>query len=301
MLVNNACCDGNLLLSWGPKWDGEFDAAQKARFLEVGDWLRRNGEAIYATRGGPWTFCDWGGSTRRGPDAYLHVLQWPGETLRLPAIAGRKLTAAEILGGHAVAFAGTGGLLEIAVPRALQDPLDTIVKLTFDRSLDGLPAIEAGALVAFDAPTFGGIVSRGASVTTSTRHEADPGNPGLLVGASPRPDFAFHTQAEALPWVRIDLGREVSVTGVRILNRGDRGQAGWDRAATMRLSVSRNGRDWSEVWRAASPEAAWDIPVTDYVSGAHVPGRRARYVKLELHPVQAEYFHLRQVDVWGKD
>ncbi|MFO1530225.1 MAG: alpha-L-fucosidase [Kiritimatiellia bacterium] len=55
MLVNNACCDGNLLLSWGPHWNGEFDPGEKSRLLEVGAWLTDNGRAIYGTRGGPWS------------------------------------------------------------------------------------------------------------------------------------------------------------------------------------------------------------------------------------------------------
>ena len=54
MIINNACGDGNVLLSWGPHWDGEFDAAEKARLLEVGEWLKENSNSIYGTRGGPW-------------------------------------------------------------------------------------------------------------------------------------------------------------------------------------------------------------------------------------------------------
>jgi alpha-L-fucosidase len=54
MIVNNTCGDGNVLLSWGPKWNGEWDEAQKSRLVEVGDWLKQNGQAIYGTRGGPW-------------------------------------------------------------------------------------------------------------------------------------------------------------------------------------------------------------------------------------------------------
>jgi hypothetical protein len=26
MLVANACCDGNLLLTWGPQWNGVFES-----------------------------------------------------------------------------------------------------------------------------------------------------------------------------------------------------------------------------------------------------------------------------------
>jgi hypothetical protein len=84
------------------------------------------------------------------------------------------------------------------------------------------------------------------------------------------------------------------------LNRVDAGQAGQDRAASLRLLVSRDGRQWQEVWRAQSGEPAWEIPVTDFRAGVQVPGRKARFVRLDLCPAKPEYFHLRHVEVWGR-
>jgi alpha-L-fucosidase len=302
MLVNNACNDGNLLLSWGPKWDGEFDAAQKNRLLEVGAWLKKNGRAIYGTRGGPWKPAAWGGSTRSGNTAWLHVAKWQGDTLTLSALPGRTVVSAKLLNGNKVAFRQSTRHLTVTVPKAARTGPDTIVELSFDQSVDDLPAIASGEVSEFgDAGTYGQIVSRQAKVTISSRHKGDPGNPGLLVAETPPADFAFHTAAELNPWVEIDLGKEVSVTGVHVLNRIDAAQAGQDRAATLRLSVSLDGKRWQEVWKAAKAQPAWDIPITDFVAGAEVPGRKARYLRLELKPAKAEYFHLRQVEVWGKE
>jgi hypothetical protein len=113
----------------------------------------------------------------------------------------------------------------------------------------------------------------------------------------PVKDFAFHTSQEANPWVEIDLGRVVSVTGVLAKNRPH----GIERAAALRLSVSTDGSKWNEVWHATKPQETWEIPVTDFVAGAQVPGRKARYVRLELKPSAPEFFHPRQVEVWGKE
>lgn len=300
MLINNACCDGNLLLSWGPKWNGEFDEAQKNRLFEVGGWLEKNGRSIYSTRGGPWKFAAWGGSTRRGATAYLHVLEWPGETLRLPALPQRQARSARLLGGAEIPFRQAGGTLEITVPKTSRDPLDTIIEIIFDQPLDGLKAIASGDFSSFDAVTYGQVVSRQAVVTTSSRHPSDQGQPQTLVAESPAGDFAFHTNPELNPWVQIDLGHETSVTGVRILNRAGAGEAGRNRAATLRLSVSKDGKQWQETWRAEGARAVWEIPVTDFLAGAQVPGRSARYVRLELRPDYPECLHLRQVEVWGK-
>ena len=142
-IVNNACGDGNVLLSWGPKWNGEFDEAQKARYLEIGDWLKKNGSTIHGTRGGPWKPADWGGSTRRGNTAWLHVWKWYGETLRLPALPGRKMQAARLLNGTAVECKPIGNQIVITVPKTRQDPVDTIVEFNFDQPLDGLPALDS--------------------------------------------------------------------------------------------------------------------------------------------------------------
>jgi hypothetical protein len=209
--------------------------------------------------------------------------------------------SAQLLAGETISFEQSAGAVEIKVPRSMRHPMDTIVELTLDKTVDGLKPLDAGEVSGFDAITFGKVVSRQATVTTSSRHPADPGTPQALVAEKPVADFAFHTAAELNPWLQIDLGRETAVTGVRVLNRVDAGQAGQDRAATLRLSVSKDGKEWQEVWKAGTVEAVWEIPVNDFRAGAQVPGRKARYLRLELHPAKSEYFHLRQVEVWGKD
>jgi alpha-L-fucosidase len=301
MIVNNACCDGNLLLSWGPKWDGEFATAEKERLLEVGAWLKANGTSIYGTRGGPWKFGRWGGSTRRGEKAWLHVTSWPSETLRQPVVPDRKVKAARLLNGPALSFQDSGNQITINVPRAQQDALLTIIELTFDQSIAECAAMLVVEPSLFDdGVTYGQVVSRQAVVMASSRCPADPGNPSLLVAETPSPGFAFHTESESNPWVRIDLGRVVSVTGLRVLNRSGPSALEEQRAATLCASVSLDGESWQHVWQAEKSEPRWEFQVTDYVAGAHIPGQKARYIRLELNPDGAEYLHLKQVEVFGK-
>jgi hypothetical protein len=103
--------------------------------------------------------------------------------------------------------------------------------------------------------------------------------------------FAFHTDAEANPWVTIDLGRQGAITGLLIRNRTDVCQ---DRATSLRLQVSKDGKNWQEVWTATDLPPAWEIPLLS-------KNIRARYVRLNTLPKTPTPLHLQHVEIWGKD
>jgi alpha-L-fucosidase len=50
MLCEYVSSNGNLLINVGPKADGTIPQEQIARLRDLGAWLKRHGEAIYATR-----------------------------------------------------------------------------------------------------------------------------------------------------------------------------------------------------------------------------------------------------------
>jgi alpha-L-fucosidase len=107
---------------------GEIDPKQVEALHRMGEWLRKYGETIYSTRGGPIPNGEWGGCTSRGNKVWVHVLQWPGETLRLGPLAATVKSNRVLTGGEAKVVQ-TPEHLEITLPAAQRDPLDTIIEL----------------------------------------------------------------------------------------------------------------------------------------------------------------------------
>ena len=108
MLIRCAGGDGNMLLNVGPMPTGEIAPEQANLLQEMGAWLAKYGESIYGTRGGPFKPGDYGVSTRKGNTIYLHVLEWPDEALKLPAISA-KVVRSRVLGGGKAEVSPDGG------------------------------------------------------------------------------------------------------------------------------------------------------------------------------------------------
>lgn len=148
-----------------------------------------------------------------------------------------------------------------------------------------------------DPSTYGSIISRQAKVKVSTSSKWMPSDDGASLVAENQPNpFAFHTDQEVAPFVELDLGKSMNVTGLFILNA----ESTSERMATLSASVSLDGKEWTEVWKAEKKESRWEVPVTENVSGTRIPGKMARFIRLQTHPSQPDYLLLKQVEVWGK-
>lgn len=133
--------DGNLLLGVGPRPDGTIDPASSARPLEIGDWLKLNGDAVYGTRGGPYLPGSWGVATRKGDKVFLFVTEWRKESLTLPALPATVKTARLLTRGE-VALEQKDHSWIVRVPEPFRRPVATIVEITLDRDAMGLPVVE---------------------------------------------------------------------------------------------------------------------------------------------------------------
>ncbi len=127
-LVRAAGSNANFLLNIGPTEAGNVQPEFVERLHAVGQWLEKNGDTIYGTRGGPITPRSWGVSTQKDGKIYLHVLNWQEEYLALPELPG--ITAARLFGSNAkVELKKLEGGALLRIPKDARDPIDTIVVL----------------------------------------------------------------------------------------------------------------------------------------------------------------------------
>lgn len=124
-LLGCATGDGNLLLDVGPDPSGVIPADQAGRLIEMGAWLKKHGDSIYGTRGGPYRNGGWGGSTYKGNTIYLHVSRWKGDRLVLPPLKSRIVKCS-------TAFEQTGESITFTLPAAQQDKIDTVITIQLD-------------------------------------------------------------------------------------------------------------------------------------------------------------------------
>jgi alpha-L-fucosidase len=127
-LVRAAGSNANFLLNIGPMPTGQVQPEFVERLRAMGQWLEKNGDTVYGTRGGPITPRSWGVSTQKGNEIFLHVLDWSDEYLALPEVPGIK--AAHLFGSNTpLELKPLNGGLLLHLPKENSDPMDTIVVL----------------------------------------------------------------------------------------------------------------------------------------------------------------------------
>ena len=132
-LVLCAAGNGNLLMNVGPLPTGQIDPREVYVLKQVGQWLKKNGEAIYGTRGGPYQRQGHVASTRKGKNVYLHVSHWPKNMITIQDLPVKVLSASLLEGGE-VTMTRENGMLTFRVDPKDQHPPMTVVKLTLKGS-----------------------------------------------------------------------------------------------------------------------------------------------------------------------
>jgi alpha-L-fucosidase len=136
MLADIASKGGNFLLNIGPTAEGLFPQPSIDRLKAIGQWMKVNGSAIYATQASPFKYLEWGRCTQQpiegGTRLFLHVFDWPetGE-LVVPGIYNAAKNAYLLADADRAPLAVTRDedALVIALPKEAPDSINSVVVL----------------------------------------------------------------------------------------------------------------------------------------------------------------------------
>jgi alpha-L-fucosidase len=127
MLVDVASKGGNFLLNVGPTPDGTIQPEFEERLLAIGEWMKKNGDAIYGTTYGPVQGVPQLRTTAKGKTVYVHVFDWPAGELKLARFPARVARVRLLASGAPLKFTQQAGALSIAVPAQAPDPHVTVL------------------------------------------------------------------------------------------------------------------------------------------------------------------------------
>jgi hypothetical protein len=172
----------------------------------------------------------------------------------------------------------------------------TVIELTLDASIAPRTFIPAMSSVPDDMSEYGEIISDDATLEMSSVSEYDHAedHPRLFKGEPSEHGYAFCTDNEEHPWVKIDLGAVKTVKALLIENRHN------ERCTNgLLLFASEDGESWDKVWEAEEWEPTWCAVVTHFHAGIEVPGRKVRYLMLQTHGQKKRHLLLQRVTVHG--
>jgi alpha-L-fucosidase len=94
-LADIASKGGNYLLNVGPTSEGVIPEPAVNILKDVGEWMKVNGDSIYATTASPLDATpQWGRITQKDKKLYLHVFDWPSNgTLAVPELPSKPKKA----------------------------------------------------------------------------------------------------------------------------------------------------------------------------------------------------------------
>ena len=219
---------GNFLLNVGPTAEGEFPEPCVERLKEIGAWLKVNGEAIYGTTAGPFTYLSWGAATRKGDLLYLHVTDWP-ENGRLHVPLSSKVSGAALLvnPSESLTIQSEPDRVIIDLPEEAPDPVATVVVLKLGEEPVPMP-----------------LASKGKTLLASSSHPDHPASSATDGSADRIWESADSTGESYLEFI---LEQPILVQAIGI-DEPDR----WPRYKQNIRMEAKTGNGWEELFTAST-------------------------------------------------
>jgi alpha-L-fucosidase len=146
-------------------------------------------------------------STHRDNKIFIHILAWPDDSLKLPALPAKILKTSVLTGGQA-ALKQTDGGVEVFVADSDRQEIDTIVVLELDQPVAGISPIAVGSI--------GQSLTEGKKATASNVYQKDQSfAAAMAVDGDDATRWA--TDASTGPcWLEVDLGKPETFDRARI-------------------------------------------------------------------------------------
>lgn len=263
--VQSVCRDGNFILGIGAMPDGRYEPRLTDQLREFGVWLKKYGECIYGTRGGPFKTNTWYGSTCKGNTVYVHVFKTDGnQTVTLPPIDKKVLQYRLINGGKVNVNQSDKGIT-ITIGKYDIQPVDTIVVLELDGSAEEMTPVEEKIF------TEGAIVT--ASNVRGNQKEYSP----LLTADGKRSTYWTTDENVAEGWLEYDLGKPCTFSRAIL----DEGEDGWIRHVQIQIKADN---DWKTAFEYSygNPELWKKIPMELFCPEFKFPAVTAQFVRVKI-------------------
>ncbi|MCP4309874.1 MAG: alpha-L-fucosidase [Bacteroidetes bacterium] len=217
---------GNYLLNVGPTAEGEFPQACIERLQDMGAWLKVNGEAIYGTTAGPFTYLSWGAATRKGNLLYLHVTDWPASgKLNVPLTSKVESASLLVNPGESLGITTEAERVVIELPLDAPDPVGSVVILKLAEEPVAMP-----------------IASLGKTILASGEH---PNHPALNAADGSGHEIWEAADSTGECYLEFDLG-EPALISAAALDEPDR----WPRYKQSIRMEAETENGWEELFAA---------------------------------------------------
>ncbi len=219
---------GNFLLNVGPTAEGEFPQPCIDRLQDMGAWLKVNGESIYGTTAGPFSYLSWGAATRKGDLLYLHVTDWPENGKLHVPISSKAVSAALLVNpDEPLNINKEPERIVIDLPAEAPDQVATVVVLKLGEDPVAMP-----------------IASKGKSISASSEQ---PDHPAAQAADGTGHDIWESADTTGESYLEFDLGSSTWIQAVG-LDEPDR----WPRyRQTLRMEAQMDD-GWKEIFSAST-------------------------------------------------
>jgi alpha-L-fucosidase len=141
-LINNVSLNGNFMLNIGPRANGDVPFEIEHRLLDMGQWLKINGESIYGCEAFnlPKDMHDWGRITSKKIDGdkfrlYLHIRNWPlGQMINLTGVKSKpeKIYLLADKQKKGLEFVYNEVVTTISLPHMPPDPYISVIVVEYE-------------------------------------------------------------------------------------------------------------------------------------------------------------------------